>query len=55
MFISKNDVFLENDYIINHKPKGRIDLRELGGEPSDSPVVETTVRQENATSLPIFA
>ena len=30
---------------MNHKPKGRIDLREKGEEPSDPPTVENNVRQ----------
>ena len=44
VFISTNAIFLEDNYIINHKPKGRIDLRETGGELSDPPTVETNVR-----------
>ena len=28
VFISINIIFLEDDYIMNHKPKGMIDLRE---------------------------
>ena len=40
---------------MNHKPIGRIDLRETEGEPSDPPAVENNVRQENATSSPISA
>ena len=55
MFVSTNIVFLEDDYIMNHKPKGMIDLRETGREPLDPPVVENNVRQENATSSPISA
>ena len=47
MYVSTNAIFLEDDYIMNHKPKGRIDLRETGGEPSDLPTVENNVRQEN--------
>ena len=35
-----NVVILEDDYIMNHKPKGIIDLREIGGEPLDPPIVE---------------
>ena len=27
VFVSTNSIFLEDDYIMNHKPKGRIDLR----------------------------
>ena len=53
VFVSTNDVFLEDDYIMNHKPKGRIDLRETRGEPLDLPTVENNVRQENTTSSPI--
>ena len=55
MFVSTNAIFLEDDYITNHKPRGRIDLRETGGEPSDPPAVENNMRLENATSLPISA
>ena len=55
VFVSTNAIFLEDDYIINHKPKGRIDLREMYGEPSDPPAVENNVRQTNATSSPISA
>ena len=44
MFVSTNAIFLEGDYIINHKPKGMIDLREIGREPSDSPLDENNVR-----------
>ena len=55
MFISTNAAFLEDDYIINHKPKGMIDLKEIEGEPSDPRVVENNVRQENAISSPISA
>ena len=40
---------------MNHKPKGRINLRETGGEPLDPPAVENNVRQWNATSSPISA
>ena len=54
-FGSTNAIFLEDDYIMNHKPKGMIDLREIGGEPSNLPSVENNVRQENATSSPISA
>ena len=53
VFVSTNAIFLEDDYIMNHKPKGRIDLREIEGEPSNPHVVENNVRQENATSSPI--
>ena len=55
VFVSTNAIFLEDDYIMNHKPKGRIDLREIRGELSDLPAVENNVRQENATSSPISA
>ena len=32
VFVSTNAIFLEDDYIMNHKPRGRIDLKETGGE-----------------------
>ena len=44
VLVSTNAIFLEDDYIMNHKPRGRIDLRETGGEPSDPPIVENSVR-----------
>ena len=44
VFVSTNAIFLEDDYIMNHKPKGRIDLRETRGEPSDPLVVENNMR-----------
>ena len=53
VFVSTNAIFLDDDIIMNHKPKGRIDLRETKGEPSDLPVVENNVRQEDTTSSPI--
>ena len=55
MFVSTNTIFLEDDYIMNYKPKERIDQREREGEPSDPPAVENNVRPQNATSLPISA
>ena len=42
--VSTNDVFLEGDYLMNHKPKGRIDMSEMEGEPLNPPVVEDNVR-----------
>ena len=54
MFVSTNAIFLEDDYIMNHKPKGIIDLRDIGGVPLDLLAVKNNVRQENATSSPIF-
>ena len=47
VFVSTNVVFLEDDYIMNYKPKRRIDLRETEGKPLDPPIVEDNVRQEN--------
>ena len=44
MFVSTNAILLEDDYIMNYKPKGRINLREIEGEPSASPAVEDNVR-----------
>ena len=44
VFVSTNAVFQEDDYIINHKPKGRIDLREIGREPSDPLAFENNMR-----------
>ena len=55
MFVSTNVVFLEDDYIINHKPKGMIVLEEVMGKPSDSPIVKNNTEQENTTPLPISA
>ena len=53
MFVCTNAIFFKDDYIMNHKPKGRIDLREIKGEPSNPPTVENSVRQENTITLPI--
>ena len=39
VFISTNAIFLEDDYIMNCKPKRRIVLEEVMGEPSDSPTI----------------
>ena len=44
VFVSTNAIFLEDDYIMNHKPKGRIDLRKTRREPSDPPIVKNNVR-----------
>ena len=55
VFVSTNAIFLEDDYIMNYKPRGRIDVRETRGEPSDPSVVEKNMRQENSTSSPISA
>ena len=39
---------------MNHKPKRRIDLREIEREPSTSHAVEDNVKLENTNSSPIF-
>ena len=44
VFVSTNAIFLEDDYIMNHEPKGRIDLSEIGREPSDLLVIENNMR-----------
>ena len=44
VFISANSIFLEDNYIMNHKPKGRIVLEEVMGEPSDSPTVNSNTK-----------
>ena len=54
-FVSTNSIFLEDDYIMNHKPRERIVLEEVRGEPLDSPIVNNNTEQENTTSLPISA
>ena len=41
VFVSANAIFLEDDYIMNRKPKGRIVLEEVMGEPSDFPTVNS--------------
>ena len=43
VFVSANAIFLEDDYIMNHKPKERIVLEEIMGEPSDSPTVDSNM------------
>ena len=55
MFVSANAIFLEDDYIMNRKPKGRIVLEEVMGEPSDSPAVNSNTEQGNTMTLPSFA
>ena len=56
MFVSANAILLEENYIMNYKPKGRrIVLEEVMGEPSDSPTVDSNTEQENAITLPSFA
>ena len=40
---------------MNHKPKGRINLRETRKGLSNLPTVENNMRQKNATFLPISA
>ena len=55
MFISANAIFLEDDYIMNHKPKGSIVLEEVMGEPSDSLAVNSNTEQGNAMTLPSSA
>ena len=54
-FFRANAIFLEDDYIMNHKPKGMIVLEEVMGEPSDSPIVNSNTEQENAMTLPSSA
>ena len=44
VFVSTNAFFLEDNNIMNHKPRGRIDLKETGGEPSNLSAVENNVR-----------
>ena len=46
MFVSANAIFLEDDYIMNRKPKGMIVLEEVIGEPLDSPTVNSNTEQE---------
>ena len=52
MFVIANAIFLEDDYIMNRKPKGMIVLEEVMGEPSNSPVVNRNTEQENVMTLP---
>ena len=40
---------------MNRKPKGRIVLEEVMGNPSDSPAVNGNTEQENAMTLPSSA
>ena len=51
LFVSINTIFLEDNYIMNRKPKGRIDLEEVMGEPSDSPAVNSNTEQGNTMTL----
>ena len=47
VFVSINVIFLEDNYIINHKPKGMVVLEEVMGEASDSPIINNNTKQEN--------
>ena len=55
MFVSTNAIFLEDDYIMNRKPKGRIVLEEVMRESSDSPAINSNIEQGNAMTLPSSA
>ena len=46
VFISTNAIVLEDDNIMNHKPKGMIVLEKVRGEPSDFPIVNSNMEQE---------
>ena len=41
--VSANAIFLEDDYIMNRKPKGMIVLEEVIGEPSESSAVNSNI------------
>ena len=43
VFVNANAISLEDDYIMNRKPKGRIVLEEVMGEPSNSPTVDSNM------------
>ena len=55
VFVSAYAIFLEDDYIMNRKPKGRIVLKESIREPSYSPTINSNTEQENAITLPSSA
>ena len=55
VFVSANAIFLEDDYIMNRKPKGRIVLEEVMGEPSDSLAINSNTEQGNEMTLPSSA
>ena len=55
VFVSTIAIFLEDDFIMNYKSKGRIVLEEVMGEPSNSPAVNSNTEQENAITLPSSA
>ena len=53
VFVSTNVTFLENDYVINFKPRSKVVLEELRGDmiaPQPTRVVE--IREEEETSRP---
>ena len=52
VFVGTNAIFLEDDHIMNRKPKGMIVLEEVMGESSDFPAVNSNIEQGNATTLP---
>ena len=43
VFVCTNAILLEDDYIMNHKPKGMIVLEEVGGAPSDSLIANNDI------------
>ena len=55
VFVSTNAIFLEDDYIMSHKPKGRILLEEVIREPLDFPTVNSNMEKENTVTLPSSA
>ena len=55
VFVSANAIFLEDDYIMNCKPKGMIVLEEVMGKPLDSPTDSSNVEQGNTMTLPSSA
>ena len=50
MFVSTHAVFLEDDYIMNYKPKGRIVLEEVKEQPSIPQAVNENIELEITTS-----
>ena len=47
VFVSTHATFLENDYIIGHKPRSKVILEELMGSPLSSQPIKVVDLREN--------
>ena len=57
VIVSTNARFLEEDYVMNHKPKSRIVLEELRGDrlthTSSIPIVQEEAPQDRVIDIPL--